>query len=365
MKSSDGGYFIKSKLGTFIDVSSNKIAENENVYLYSYSGDNKQKWILKEEKVIYSDKPDESYYDNIKSLFGTKNIIRYAGKDRYKTSILAAQALQKSLSKDKFDKIIVACGTDYPDALTGTYLANKNQAPILLVDKSYEREVKNYIKENLVKNGTVYILGGTGVVSSSFEKELKKISNVKRLYGADRYETNLSILNECGIRNEELLICSGNGFADSLSVSSSGKPILLVDKQLDGNQKKYMSSSNIKQIYLIGGIGVVNKTVEAECKNYSDTVRLAGVDRYNTSVAVSRAFFGSWSECQVLAYGQDYPDGLSGGAIAASLQAPVVLIDNNNYEVATFFSRDIGLKKAVVLGGPTLIKNDIVENMIS
>lgn len=50
------------------------------------------------------------------------------------------------------------------------------------------------------------------MISSGFEKELRKIATVKRLYGDDRYETNLAVLEESGVKKEDLLICSGNDF---------------------------------------------------------------------------------------------------------------------------------------------------------
>ncbi|MFR8039683.1 MAG: cell wall-binding repeat-containing protein [Anaerovoracaceae bacterium] len=364
MKASDGSYYIQSKLGTYIDVSSNTFSENRNVYLNKYSNTSRQKWILTKDKIIYKNKTDSEVSGRINNLFGNKSLIRYSGKDRYKTAILTADAMKKSLSKSKFETVIVACGTSYPDALAGSYLAAKKQAPILLVNKSYEKEIRNYVIKNLNNNGTVYILGGTGVVSSNFEKELKKSVKVKRLSGKDRYATNLSILKEAGVESD-LLLCSGNGYADSLSVASSGEPILLVNKKLDSTQKKFLSGLELENIYLIGGTGVVNKTIESNSKSYGNVIRLGGFNRYTTSIAVSRAFFGEWNKCAVAVYGMNFPDGLTGGALAISLSSPVILMDNKNYNVATVYSNNIDLNKLAVLGGTSLIKDSVAKKMIN
>ena len=154
---------------------------------------------------------------------------------------------------DKFSYIIVADGNNYPDALAGSYLAKVKNAPLILVDRSVASEevIGGYIKKNLEAKGTVYLLGGKDVVTERFEKSLKG-TNVKRLAGDTRYETNLEILNEAKASKEDLLACTGEGFADSLSASAVGKPILLVDNRgLMENQKTYLNKADVQDIYLI------------------------------------------------------------------------------------------------------------------
>lgn len=51
-RAGDGGYFIKSKLGTFVELRSGSAVENNNVQLYSYNGSSAaQKWILDSNQV--------------------------------------------------------------------------------------------------------------------------------------------------------------------------------------------------------------------------------------------------------------------------------------------------------------------------
>ena len=126
----------------------------------------------------------------------------------------------------KFDNMIVACGKNYPDALSGGYLAKVKNAPILLVEESEESSVADYITKNIASDGKVYILGGTGAVSTAFENRIKsKGVATERLGGKTRYETNLAILKAAGVKNEDILVCSGNGYADSLSASAVVSPM--------------------------------------------------------------------------------------------------------------------------------------------
>lgn len=188
------------------------------------------------------------------------------GADRYATALRAADSLRYELGGGEFENIVVASGDNYPDALTGGYLAGQRKAPILLVNSANETKVRNYITTNLAEGGTVYILGGTSAVSSRFEKNFEESDySVKRLSGKDRYATNMAILNEVGISSDEILISNGASYADSLSASASNRPILLVGSSLTKDQKEYIK--NYDKAYIIGGTGAVNEKVEMQVQD--------------------------------------------------------------------------------------------------
>lgn len=215
-------------------------------------------------------KQNDTVTTSDRDVFGKDKAVRYAGATRYDTALKTADALKKSLGVDAFDNIIVADGTNYPDALAGNYLAKTKNAPLILVNHNAESEkmIKDYIDANLAKKGTVYILGGTGAVASSFEKSLKDF-DVKRLGGSSRYDTNIEILKEASVNEEDLLVCTGEDFADSLSASAAGKPILLTAKSgINNTQKKYLDTLKTKDIYLIGGTGVISEKISEQMKSY-------------------------------------------------------------------------------------------------
>lgn len=359
----NGGYLLKSKNGTFVIPGS--VKAGSAISMGSFNGKAEQKWEFKTEKLTYSGRPANDASENIGRVFGSSESVRYAGADRYETAILAADALKKSMDVKQFENIIIACGSDYPDALSGSCLAAEKNAPILLIDDGSREMIASYVEKNLKGGGTVYLLGGEGVISRDIEKDLKKYAAVKRLAGKDRYGTNLEILKEADVTGETLLVCSGQSFADSLSVSSTGFPIILVADTMTTAQKSYISDIAPERFYMIGGTGAVSGSVERTCALQGDTVRLAGKNRYTTSTAVARAFYGEWSSSAVLAYAQNFPDGLAGGTLAMSLQAPVVLTDNSRSGYAVFYGTDTGLQKAAVLGGITLINDDVVNKVIN
>lgn len=286
-------------------------------------------------------------------------VVRIQGKDRYDTAFKTAETMKKILGITQFDTIVVASGTGFADALGGSYLASVRNAPILLAStEPHDRAAADYILENLAPGGTVYLLGGTAAVPETMEVLLEGL-NVVRLSGADRYETNLAILEEAGVApGSEILVCTGSNFADSLSCSATGMPILLVNNQLGEltvNQQEFMSLANANYC-IVGGTGAVSNNLGIAFIEYGYTRRLSGADRYATSVLVAENFFIR-PRGAVLAYAQNFPDGLCGGALASILDTPLVLTQTGSGSAAAVYANQNAITRGYVLGGAGLISN--------
>ena len=291
----------------------------------------------------------------------TADVTRIYGSDRYQTSFKAANQLKEELGVSKFKTIIVAYGGNYADALAGSYLAAKKDAPILLINGKKSGEVTDYIRSNLKSGGTVYVLGGEAAVKTEWMNGLDFI----RLGGSDRYETNIMILDEAGIEQGcKLMVCTGKGFADSLSVSATGYPIMLVGKQLSSRQKSYMGTLDIDTCYLIGGTAAVSKSVQTDCLRYSNVRRLNGSDRYETSVLVGYYLFNNPSRA-VLAYSMNFPDGLSAGPLAYNMNAPLILTKTGKEYRAWEYIWTKNITSGYILGGPGLISDSSVRTIFT
>ena len=291
------------------------------------------------------------------------SVIRVYGADRYETAIKAADMLKTKLGVEKFNTIVVACGTDFADALSGSYLANQKHAPILLVRRQNMEQVKEYIRNNLNAGGTVYLLGGTNAIPAAMETGLDGF-NVKRLGGATRYETNLAILKEAGINGTEVLVCTGKEFADGLSASAVNKPILLVKDSLTSVQTDFLQSVIGSRFYIIGGTNAISERMEKAISTYGQTTRIGGATRYVTSANIAKVFFGE-AEAAVLAYGANFPDGLSGGPLAYSMGAPLILTAPGKDAPAVDYTGAAGIANGVVLGGKGLINDATVRKIFS
>lgn len=286
-----------------------------------------------------------------------EDVFRISGQNRFETAFLIADQMKLSLGIEKFDAVIVASGTNFADALSGSYLAAVKNAPILLsFNEEYNERAKEYIWANLNPGGTVYILGGTGAVPASMEEHLDDFT-VKRLAGGNRFETNLAILEEAGIGDKPVLVCTGLSFADSLSASASELPILLVWNDLTEGQKALLEGlGGDNPLYIIGGETAVSTGMEAQVAAYGDVKRIGGSNRFETSVMIAREFFEA-PEAVVLAYAWNYPDGLCGGPLAAVLDVPLILTMPDYSQQAESYAREVNIQGGTVLGGDPLIYN--------
>ncbi len=293
----------------------------------------------------------------------TTSNYRIYGATRYDTSFEIADNLAKRFGT--FDSIIVANGETYPDALSGSYLAYEKDAPVLLINSEREIEVFNYIRTHLRANGTVYMLGGEYAVSKGFEERLTN-SGIKseRYAGINRYGTNYEILNANMPRGGEVLICSGKGFADNLSASATGLPILLVDTYFTIDQIKLLESMRPSKIYIIGGTSAVGIPVAVRAGMIATTVRIGGENRFDTSKLVADEFFPSNQETIFLTNGMNFPDGLSGAPLAMYFESPILLVNDRGYEKANEYVRSKGALKSYTLGGELAISQDTVEKIM-
>ena len=298
-----------------------------------------------------------------------KESMRIYGNNRYETSTKAADQLLKEQGRKTFKSVIVASGKDYPDALSAAYLAKVKDAPILLTDDNRLLETIFYIYEHCDMGTDVYVIGGEGAVSGRLDKLLTSMTdkpmNVIRLAGKNRYQTNIEVLKAAGVKSEELLIVSGTGYADAISASAVGKPLLLAAASgLTREQTEYLATLSTEKATIIGGTAAVTQKVENQLKGiFRTTERIGGKNRYETSANIAKKFFVK-SFTVVLAYGGSFPDGLSGAPLAMRYEAPMVLVADTNYSYAKKYAESADAKKTVTFGGTPLISDKTVNSIV-
>lgn len=290
--------------------------------------------------------------------------VRVAGDTRYDTAYKNADALKKQLGLEMFDSAVVACGTNYPDALSAAYLAKVKNAPLLL---SAPREVNgtvDYIRKNVTKGKTVYLVGGADVLPEQIKTMLGSDYDVKRLEGEDRFLTNMAVLKEANVNNEEIMVCSGFGYADALSAAATGRPVMLVGRALSKEQKEFLTGINPAKFYIVGGSDVVSDGIKAALEDIRSVERISGEDRYETALNVAKKFFDMSSSTVVLATGDGYADGLVGSVTAMANKAPLLLANRNNIKGVAEFVKETGAKRSIVMGGADVISNEAVKAMM-
>lgn len=296
---------------------------------------------------------------------------RIKGSSRYETSLAIAEELKQLQQVDQFQSVILASGTNFPDALAGSYLAIEKNAPILLVNEANPDSIITYVTENLAPGGTAYILGGSAAVSEAVEHSLIEAQiSTQRISGANRYQTNLAILQEAGMDTETILVCTGTNFADSLSASACGMPILLVNPStstLSQEQTDFLTELTAQgalNFCIIGGKGAVPEKYETLLAAFGGTVtRINGSSREETS----RKFavdFCSESTGAALTNSQNFPDGLCGGPLAYQLGIPLLLVNQGAYDPAIDYikSRD-SVTVGILFGGTAAVNEGPARNI--
>lgn len=291
---------------------------------------------------------------------------RIFGDTRYETSY---KIFESGWSNS--DSAILVSGLDYPDALCAAPLATKYNAPILLTRNTSlanQNELKNLLISKGVKN--VIIIGGQGVIPIEVEKELDSlgISN-KRLGGSTRFETSVLIANEVGIKNGEVILTSGRGFADGISISAvaaaKGMPILISEaSSLPQVVRNYMNNNSISKTYVIGGSGVLTESLASTLKNPE---RLGGKDRYETNRSIFDRFKNELNLSEVyLAAGTEFPDALSASAIAAKKKSFVILSDTKTVKqscIDIISSSRQYINKVNILGSNKVILDSVIREL--
>ncbi|MDI6692067.1 MAG: S8 family serine peptidase [Anaerosomatales bacterium] len=111
------------------------------------------------------------------------------------------------------------------------------------------------------------------------------------------------------------------------------------------------------------GYGLVQ--ADAALNRLARVSRVAGVDRYATAAAASRAAFGSGeSATVVIASGEQFPDALAASPLAGLVGSPVLLVRRDSVPTATLDEiRRLGATRAVIVGGPGAVSTDTASDL--
>ena len=296
---------------------------------------------------------------------GTTKIRRIYGDDRYMTAMAIADAYKQDSNQSKFNALVIARGDNYPDALAGAYLAKSLNAPILIWREKAHSDISTYIKKNVKTGSTIYILGGTAVVSDDVKKGLSGY-RFKRLAGADRFETNTKILEQAKFKKGEILVCDALTYQNALISSATGKPILLVTGNgLRAPQKAFLSKLSKKdiQITIIGNTKSVSSGIETELKAYASKVtRITGSNPDQISAKVAAAYFSKPKEV-MLAVDNAFPDGLCGSILAIQNKAPLCLVSESSYSKTKAYANKFTLDRVTVFGGGSLVTDKVAKSI--
>ncbi len=263
---------------------------------------------------------------------------RLAGDDRYETAVKAAQVWDDFFTAEI---VFLATGENFPDALSASAAAARLGAPVLLTQKrSLPTSVRNELRA--LDPDLVVVLGSTAAISSSVARAVGDIvgdSNVLRFAGEDRYDTMRQVIEFAwydpvyGLAQAPpVVIATGRNFPDALAagpgVALDGGAVVLVDgssSKVPAATMALLRDLRPYEIVIAGSSVAVSNGIERALEREfgeRTVVRVAGSDRYETSRKLNiRLFEGRLATHVFLATGENFPDALSGAALAGSLGA--------------------------------------------
>ncbi|WP_373899193.1 cell wall-binding repeat-containing protein [Haloimpatiens sp. FM7315] len=309
-----------------------------------------------------------AFHRNVQAI----SLDRIGADNRYTTS--------SNLAKDVFGSSRVAVlvsGKGYQDAVSASPLAKQLDAPILLTyGARLEQEVKDSLKSMGVRD--VYIIGGTGVISSNVEGDLRTFGcYTHRIGGKNKYETNLKIAEEVIKRSGQTTALMANGdlgYPDAISAAAIaanlGYPLLLTSyNKVPDNIKNFIKNKSL-EVLGVGGTGVIQDKALASVKGRRVA---AGRDRFDTNLRLLDYFKNNlnFDKVFVSCGGNDkknmFADALIASAAAAKTSSPVVLsglgasqaqINNANNFIKNNANKNTTIK---IVGGKAVV-SDSVEN---
>ncbi len=218
----------------------------------------------------------------------------------------------------------------------------------------------------------VVLTAGAGVVAAA---PASAAVLVGRLHGATRYDTAAVISRtafpEAGSA-PVVFVASGETFADSLSVGPVAArlkaPVLLTPRgALHAAARAEITRLAPQKVVIIGAGGAVSADVEAALAALVPEVeRIGGVDRYETSRLIVEYGFPEGAETAVIATGGDFPDALSGAALAAHVDAPLILVDGRAAQLgvhARAAVTGVSPSSVIVLGGAGVVSAAVASDV--
>lgn len=195
--------------------------------------------------------------------FAPGNVTRLSGANRYATAA-AVSAFWPSA-----DRVFVASGEMFADALSAGAAAARGSEPLLLTRKSTLPASTRDALQRL-SPAEVTLVGGTGVVTQDIADAIQSAlpdATVSRIAGDDRYETSAELLRQ-SIRGPltRLMLASGVGFSDALAAAPASIALdsaFAISRPtcLPSSVDSEVGSGTVEQYFLIGGQAVLSDAV--------------------------------------------------------------------------------------------------------
>lgn len=277
---------------------------------------------------------------------------RIDGKDRIDTNM---KVLQAKYGGGKLPHVFLARADLGFDALSAKPLASKD--PVMLVDT--HANPKSVMVSQLAPFGVreVTIVGGPGAVPDQFVNGLG-VKVRERIWGQDRYGTNLAVARKAFPVPQTVFVTNGNGMGDGVAATAASLsqygPVLFTDPRgYTAEQKDYIESNPHATVstignapdYPVGGHRVSRVGFAQTAEQVSALVAKQTFPSGNPKMYIARS------------------DMLADAVAAANISdGPVVLVNTAGFPAdALLAAKDLRATTVVALGGEAAIPESVLS----
>lgn len=292
-------------------------------------------------------------------------VSRIAGPDRYTSAARIAETYPAGVPV-----AYLATGQNYPDALSASALAARQDAPVLLtrpdsLPSATRTQLARLAPQQLI------VLGGTQAVSTGVQQEAAAYAgSTTRVEGTNRYDVSAALARSYAPGVPVLYVASGADFPDALSIGAlAGRqdaPLLITRPDgLPGAIEAEAARLDPGRIVVVGGAQAVHEQVLTALRPHTagTVTRIAGADRYQVSAAIADQFPSNLGRVYV-STGAAFPDALVGAARAGSQGVPVVLSRPTSLPGPARQAIDaLNASRGVLLGGQVALSSLVMDQV--
>ncbi|MBT2686005.1 cell wall-binding repeat-containing protein [Bacillus sp. ISL-37] len=285
---------------------------------------------------------------------------RIAGPGRYDTAV----EISKKGWPNGAETIVLARGDMFPDALAGSPLAYKLNAPILLTTSN---QLPTATKQEItrLKPKKVIILGGSKAILDAVKTEISNMGiTVERISGSDRYQTSLEIAKRLGTTKDKAIVATGRDFPDALAIApyaaKNSYPIILTaPDKMTANVSTYVK--DFKSTLIVGG----SKAISPEVENaLPEPERISGKNRYETASKIIKENFET-NNTIYISTGENFADALTGSVLAAKNNTAVMLVGKSSLPTdSDLLIAEKQVKNLFAFGGKAAVPDSIIQSLL-
>lgn len=217
-------------------------------------------------KVLYNS-PSTVKWDLAWQPLRKNAVARVSGADVYGSNIAASRWTWNTVGKSEpglmnASSAVLVSQDSQSYALTAPALAGKKHGPVLLTPgNSISTAVQKELKRTLKPGASVYLVGGTSILSSAVSSKVTALGFVpKRLAGTSRYSTSVAVAKSITSAPTFVFIATGTDYHSALAAASaagangtSSKAVVVLNdgNKLTSSVQAYLNGLDPRDTYMI------------------------------------------------------------------------------------------------------------------